>query len=169
LIYSPSIPEGTRLRLYFDQFPDTGEKVEQFKGFILGLQHSKGFQDSHLTIVKENVTEVHSHDHVLLQCLDIVLGSMAFRLNDKHKELIAGTKRRGKRTKAKEALYQFINKEIRQIFPHFNVGITTSIYGDPSNVWKRPYRHWCFTPTEFDYDKKLTKRGAKNKNPAHST
>ena len=39
-----------------------------------------------------------------MQCLDIVLGAMAFRLNDMHKEKRPDTNRRGKRTIAKEKL-----------------------------------------------------------------
>lgn len=96
--------EGTRLRLYFDQFPDTQEKVERFKGFLVALQASRKFQVANLRLAREDITEVRSHDHVLLQCLDIVLGAMAFRLNDKHKAKLLGKKRRGKRTRAKEAL-----------------------------------------------------------------
>jgi hypothetical protein len=157
LIYSEPSSEETRIRLYFDRIPDTKEKIEQFKGYILGLQHAKGFRDAHLTIAKENVTEVHSHDHVLLQCLDIVLGSMPFRLNDKYKEKIPGTKHRGKRTKAKEALYKCIYREIAQILPRFNIGMTTSVHGDLTNRWNHPYRHWCFTPKDFDYEEHLTK------------
>jgi hypothetical protein len=97
-------PEGTELRLYFDKLPDTGEKVEQFKGFLRALQHWRGFQEANIRIADENITEVRSHDHVLLQCLDIVLGSMAFRLNDRHKQRVPGKRLRGKRTRAKEGL-----------------------------------------------------------------
>ncbi len=70
LIYSEPNPEGTRLRLYFDRIPDTKEKIEQFKGYILGLQQAKGFRDANLTIAKEDVTEVHSHD----QCFTPMYG-----------------------------------------------------------------------------------------------
>jgi hypothetical protein len=34
---------GTRIRLYFHQFPDTRENAARFKGFLLGLQHNKEF------------------------------------------------------------------------------------------------------------------------------
>jgi hypothetical protein len=33
----------------------------------------------------ENITEVVSHNHVILQCMDIILGAMQFPLNDMHK------------------------------------------------------------------------------------
>lgn len=56
--------ENIRLRLYFDTFPDTAEKNEQFKGFLLGLTKTKKWET--IDIKRENITEVHSHDHVLL-------------------------------------------------------------------------------------------------------
>lgn len=161
LMHSEQNPEGTRLRLYFDRLPDTGEKVERFKGFILGLQHAKGFRDANISIAKEDITEVHSHDHVLLQCLDIVLGSITFRLNDKHKQKLPGSKRRGKRTKAKEALYKSILHEICRFYPRFNIGVTTSVHGNFSNRWIQQYRHWCFQPKDFEFDEGLTKGTAR--------
>ena len=38
------ISENIRLRLYFDTFPDTAEKNEQFKGFLLGLTKTKKWE-----------------------------------------------------------------------------------------------------------------------------
>lgn len=155
-------PYGTRLRLYFDQFPDTGEKVDQFKGFILGLRSNTVFKKARIIIKREDITEVLSKDHVLLQCLDVVLGSMSFRLNDKHKEIPTGKKRRGKRTIAKHELYKTILAEIRKIHPNFNVGITTGGGGDMKKRWKDPYLHWSFLPREREYDERLTKGRNKN-------
>jgi len=143
-----------RLRLYFDKFPDTEEKSEQFKGFLLGLTKTKKWQA--IDIRKEDITEVHSHDHVLLQCLDVVLGAMSFRLNDKHKEIPKGSRRRGKRTVAKEKLYKTILSEIRNIRPGFNIGVNTKI-GTPADRWKSPYMHWAFVPSEETFDSSLTK------------
>ena len=116
--------ENIRLRLYFDTFPDTAEKSEQFKGFLLGLTKTKKWET--IDVKRDDITEVHSHDHVLLQCLDIVLGSMSFRLNDKHKEIPKGARKRGKRTVAKEKLYKSILSEIRRIRPGFNIGPSTT-------------------------------------------
>jgi len=154
------VPEPIRLRLYFDRLPDTAEKSEQFKGFLLGLTKTKKWQA--IDIKKEDITEVHSHDHVLLQCLDIVLGAMSFRLNDKHKEIPPGATRRGKRTIAKEKLYQTILTEIRKIRPSFNIGVSTRSE-TPLERWKMPYMHWAFVPNHSDFDSDLTKRKKKAK------
>jgi hypothetical protein len=146
--------EDLRLRLYFDTFPDTAERSEQFKGFLLGLTKTTKWRA--IDIKHEDITEVRSHDHVLLQCLDIVLGSMAFRLNDKHKEKLPGSRRRGKRTVAKEKLYKTILAEIRKIHPGFNVGVSTKRY-TIAQTWEDPYLHWRFVPTQATFDSTLVK------------
>lgn len=163
------MPRGagpTRLRVYFDQFPDTGEQAAKFKGYIEALGSSPAFRDARLHLWKEDITEVDSHDHVLLQCLDVVLGSICFRLNDKHLAKPAGKRRRGQTTVAKDELRKHILAHIQRLRPNFNIGITTG--GGPEERWAMPYRHWCFRPTEFEYDSSKTKRGAK-KNPAEPT
>lgn len=146
--------ENLRLRLYFDQFPDTAEKSEQFKGFLLGLTKTKSWRA--IDIKREDITEVRSHDHVLVQCLDVVLGAMSFRLNDKHKEISKDKKRRGKRTIAKEKLYRKILSEIRMIRPGFNIGVSTKT-NSPSERWTLPYMHWAFVPNDATFDSTLTK------------
>lgn len=147
--------ENIRLRLYFDTFPDTAEKSEQFKGFLLGLTKTKKWQT--VDIRREDITEVRCRDHVLLQCLDIVLGAMSFRLNDKHKAKPAGASRRGKRTIAKEKLYKTILAEIRNIHPGFNVGVSTRTPYGLRQRWEDPYLHWKFVPNRAVFDSSLTK------------
>lgn len=164
--HMPPEEHGAHLRIYFDQFPDTGEQAAKFKGFIEALEHSKEFRGVGLRIRKQDITEVSSHDHVLLQCLDIVLGSICFRLNDKHRVKVPGSRRRGSRTVAKDNFRKFILKRIQLIRPNFNIGITTGGY--LPDRWEMPYRHWCFKPSEVDYDHAKTKGGQK-KNPAGPT
>lgn len=82
-----------------------------------------------------------------MQCLDVVLGAMAFRLNDLHKEKPEGSNKRGKRTLAKEKLYKYINKKIRETRANFNIGITTGLDGEYANIFFQPYRHWLFIPS----------------------
>ena len=169
--FIPIVDHPTQIRLYFDQFPDTHEKIERFKGFLSGLSQNRQFREANIRINHEDITEVRSHEHVLLQCLDIVLGAMAFRLNDRHKDKPPGKKRRGKRTIAKETLYKTILAEIRQIHPNFNVGVTTRTSNDPRRRWQDPYLHWCFTPRSAVFDSRLTKRRKKRdeKNPIWPT
>lgn len=143
--------EERYLRLYFDKLPDSKIKNEQFLNYIYGLQSLRSFQQANLKIRREDITEINSHDHVILQCMDIILGSMAFRLNDLHKVIPEGERQRGKKTIAKEELYKHILAHIRKIHPNFNIGITTS-KTPKEKIWELPYRHWKFTPREFTID-----------------
>lgn len=138
----------SRLRLLFDQLPDTREKCAKFKGHLAALAENRQFRAARLRFSEEDIGEVDSKGHPLLQCVDIVLGAIQFRLNQKHKEKPEGSRNRGKRTIAKERVYKHINVRIRQLRPRFNVGVNTSDDGEVSNRWHHPYRHWLFVPGE---------------------
>lgn len=157
LKYSGEGRQPVRLRLYFDRLQGTKEQVAQFKEFFLRLGLQPEFRQAGILIDREQIAEVRSHDHVILQCLDIVMGAMQFRLNDKHKEKPKDTRVRGKKTRAKEKLYRTILTRIREIRPNFNIGISTGAFGDPSNLWLDPYRHWSFLPRYRSWDHRRTK------------
>lgn len=151
---------ATQLRLLFDQLPDTLEKRSAFKGFLGGLNQWPGFRQAGVVLAPDAIAEVDSKQHALLQCIDVVLGAMQFRLNDKHKEKLPGSRLRGKRTVAKERVYKHILSRIRAIYPGFNIGISTGMRSDYANRWRDPYRHWLFIPensqvrSEFGKQKK---------------
>lgn len=149
--------EIINLRFFFDQFPDKKEKVELFKDHIMNLQDKK-FKKAKLNIKRENITEARSHDHIILQCLDIVLGSMAFRMNDKHLEKPKGSRTRGKRTIAKEELYKHIRKHICRIKPNFNIGTSTAKTEKYPHRSDLPYAHWIFKPNQSIYEPSFTKK-----------
>ncbi|WP_257834363.1 hypothetical protein [Salipaludibacillus agaradhaerens] len=129
--------------------PDTKEKNAKFRDFMYEIQNRDYFQEANLFLhSKDDIAEAKSHDHVILQCLDVVLGAMEFRLNEKHREIPEGKKRRGKPTVAKEKHYKHINARIREIYPNFNIGESTGIEGNPENKWNHPYRHWKFVPND---------------------
>ena len=90
---------------------------------------------------------------------------MAFRLNDRHKAVRPETRKRGKRTVAKEALYKAILVEIRSLAPGFNIGMTTGKRTGLASLWSDAYRHWSFKAKNAEYNAGHTKRG-KRKNPA---
>lgn len=152
--------EEVRLRINFDYLPDTKEKRSEFKRYIYRLQHQEEFKKSKIVIDKDHIAEVDSRKHYLLQCMDVVLGSMSFRLNDKHKCIPDGKSRRGKKTIAKERLYKHILSNIRKMRANFNVGITTGKDGDWQNLWAHSYRHWLFVPKGFERDENATKKNS---------
>ncbi len=154
LIYHASNPtEDTYIRLYFDKLPDTKLQNEAFKSLIYGLQGLEKFKRARLKIRMEDIVEIDSRNHPIQQCMDIILGAIAFRLNDMHREKPEGSTQRGKKTIAKEKLYKHILKQIRTLeLSNFNIGISTGIQNDLSNIWKFRYRHWKFIPKEFKED-----------------
>lgn len=143
--------QTTGVRIYFDKLPDTAEKCAAFKGFVSGLSKNHGFKDAGIVIRQDQIAEVDSKDHVALQALDIVLGAMQFRLNDKHLEKPEGARVRGKRTLAKERVYKHVNACIRQLYAgkQFNIGVSTG-RPDPAvgHEWADPHRHWLFKPKD---------------------
>lgn len=151
LRYCNETDQVLRIRLYLDRLPDTKEKAKNFKSFLSNLSKNPQFSRSKILIPEENIAEVDSHKHEVLQCLDVVLGSIQFRLNEKHLEKIPGTNRRGNRTRAKEYVYRSINRNIRKLYLGFNIGITTGVQGDITNRWKHGYRHWQFIPSPVKF------------------
>lgn len=148
LTYSNKMNEDIFLRIFFDQFPDKVENINKFKDYIYNLQHTTDFKNARLKIRYDDMVEAISHDHVILQCADVVTGAMAFRLNQLHLKKDPQTNRRGKRTIAKHKLYHYINERLDKIRPRFNIGVSTGMDSDPKNKWVHPYRHWLFKPSE---------------------
>ncbi|MEJ7611346.1 MAG: DUF3800 domain-containing protein [Ferruginibacter sp.] len=134
------------VEVFFDKLPDKKVKNDKFKSFIHGITYLPEFVESPIVIRKDSIYEVDSKDHILMQCIDVVLGAMAFRLNDLHKVIPEGKRRRGKRTVAKENLYKHIYRHISNIKPYFNIGISTGVDGDNTNRLFHKYRHWLFIP-----------------------
>jgi hypothetical protein len=148
LIYSPPMLGGARVRVYADQMPLSADQFDNFRRYVVRLTGRSEFHAKGISFAAEDVTEVVSHDHDVLQCLDVILGAMNFRLNDKHKDRPAGKGRRAAKTLAKLDVYKHINKRIRALYPHFNIGITTGHQGDVANRWHHRYRHWKFMASD---------------------
>ena len=155
--------QRTSVRLMFDELPDTLEKRARFKAYLAALDRSPEFRRSGIDLDERDIAEVDSKQHVLLQCMDVVLGAMQFRLNDKHLEKPPGKRVRGKRTLAKERVYKHILARIRAIYPGFNIGRPTSTREDITNLWHDPYRHWLFVSKHAQVRPEFAKR--KNKQP----
>jgi hypothetical protein len=152
----------TGVRIYFDKLPDTAEKCSAFKGYVAGLNSNAQFKQAGIHIRPDQLAEIDSKEHVILQALDIVLGAMQFRLNDKHKEIPVGAKKRGSRTLAKERVYKKILAEIGSTreSKHFNIGINTGDVSGVESRWSDGYRHWIFKPKEGAIRPEFSKRKA---------
>jgi len=136
------------LRIYLDRLPNDKRKRLEFRQMLRAMPHTAGFVNSPIIIRDGDVAEIRSHEHALLQCMDIILGSMYFRLNNLHLLIPEGSDQRGKRTVAKDKLYEHIIKHINDIVPNFNVNETTSIKDEtvPDCYWNQVYRHWRYIP-----------------------
>jgi len=147
-----------RVRLNMDQMPTSREETAQFRSYIEGLSKNPEMRRANVYFDRQQISEVDSKNHDLLQCVDIVLGAMAFRLNDMHLIKPEGSHRRGKRTIAKEKLYKYISARVRDAYPNFNIGESTGTQGNAANRWLHPYRHWKLVPKDHVRDMSLAKR-----------
>ncbi len=59
----------------------------------------------------------------------------------------------------KHGMY-YINAKIREIYPDFNIGISTPIK-EESDRWFQIYRHWSFKPKHHIRNLTRTKRAKK--------
>ncbi|MGB0993942.1 MAG: DUF3800 domain-containing protein, partial [Akkermansiaceae bacterium] len=105
-----------RLRMFLDRLPDTKIQITAFKEHVCRLNRTGELCESGILVEPQAISEIDSHDYILLQCVDIVLGAMAFRLNEKHLIKPPGKRIRGKRTRAKHSLYKHIYAEISAIY-----------------------------------------------------
>lgn len=143
--------------IMLDDMPISGKDNEDFKSVLYHLNQDPQFREANLHIRQEDIVEVNSKKHLPLQVMDLILGAICFRLNEKHKEKPEGSRVRGKRTIVKEKLYKHINMRIRDIMPGFNIGISTG-HRKEEDVWEQPYRHWSFKPRNYEHHTELTKR-----------
>ena len=151
------------LTLMLDQIPDKKEKSDRFKDFLANLPNTNDMVGTNISIPRHQIVDIDSRKHTLLQGLDIILGSMVGKLNEKFSEKPLEQRRRGKRTIAKEKLYKCINREIRSIYPNFNVGATTGQPNGLTDRWNHSYRHWKFVPASHEYDSSAGKKKASRK------
>lgn len=146
LKYSNKTNSPIFLRIMLDDMPLKGEDKDEFIKYIHNLTFDDGFKAANIHIRKRDISEVNSKEHLPLQMMDLILGSICFRLNNKHKVIDPQTGRRGNRTIAKEKLYKYINRKLRELKPGFNIGESTGI-GSVEDRWDYPYMHWSFKPS----------------------
>lgn len=134
------------LRLHLDKLPDSKEKNALFKEQVLELQRCAEFRAASIFMTEDQISEVDSHEHLPMQCLDVVLGAVQFYLNASHLKTPDPLSKGGNKTTAKQDLCEHICARIREIHPDFIVGETTTRAGGDMDRWRHPYRHWLFTP-----------------------
>lgn len=157
LIYSQE--KSLRIRLLIDNMPLRGTDKKDFLKAVYKLNTLKTFQKANVSIKDGDIAEVDSKKHLPLQVMDLILGAMCFRLNDKHLERdIYG--KRARRNIAKENIYKYIRNNICRIHPGFNIGQTTPIT-HIADLWNEPYLHWNFVPKNYKKIKEISKHHKK--------
>lgn len=141
-----------QLHIFLDNMPHNETTKKVFKKYLWSIQFLPTFSNANISIREDEISEVESHHHILMQYLDVVLGSMSYKLNKLNLVKDEKTGKRGKRTLAKDKLYKHILKRIRTIYPNFNIGISTGIGDQYSNSWQYPYKHWLFKPSNFEIE-----------------
>lgn len=135
-----------KIRVYLDQLPDTKEKAQRFKGYIHALEKQPNFKAIPLKFPEDQIAEIDSKEHILLQSIDLILGAMYFYLNGLYEEIPDGQAKLGKRTLAKKALFDAIYENIKKIEPNFDIAKSTKGYD--ISIFTQPYRHWLFIPKQ---------------------
>lgn len=157
LRYSNKTDKTIYLKIMLDDIPLKGEDKNEFIDYIFKLRFDEGFKKAKINIRRRDIGEVNSKEQLPLQMMDLILGAICFRLNNKHKVKDSNTNRRGKRTILKEKIYKHICSKIREIKPGFNIGESTGI-SSPEDRWKYPYSHWSFKPTSCVRDLSKSKK-----------
>lgn len=160
LRYSNNTDEKVYLKIHLDNMPLKGSDKKHFLSFLYKLNNDPDIRKANISIREGDIFEVDSKSHIPLQCMDLILGAICFRLNNKHKEKSENTGKRGKRTILKEKLYKYINSKIRELRPNFNIGISTG-YNNIEEQWSHPYRHWSFIPNNSVRDFSFSKGSKK--------
>lgn len=156
--WDPQREQGqAHVSVYLDDPPQNAKKFDNFKSYLAGLSEYPVFTAARVKIAKEDITGVSSKEHGIMQGLDVILGGMQSKLNQVHTRPHPPAKRRSKRARAKERVYEKIRERIFRLYPRFNVGVSTGVV-TITDRWDHAYRHWCFVPTGSTMDRSRAKK-----------
>ena len=125
--------ETVRLRILLDTLPVPVEDKRVFRRQLYRLNSGCVFQSGGVRVFPGDIGEVDSRDHVLLQCLDVVLGAMQSGMNAR------GYRVSGKRSLARSQLSAHVLRQVKSIHPDFHMEATTPVAAGQG--WQCFYRH----------------------------
>lgn len=158
-IFGLSLNERNNTSIRIDKLPDKKEKVAMFINWISTKEQGLRYKD---------ITEVDSAQDDIMQIVDIILGSIQFKLNKQNevKQVITskkGTlvKKTGKRTGAKIQSWNLIKARIQDLPPEtqyrfFTFGQTTGEAHSLNRIRNDLYRHWMFQAYDAKFVGKVT-------------
>ena len=134
----------------FDVLPETKNKVATFKNYLINnLTHiHEATATSKVFLSIQNIQEVDSKKHIILQMVDVIVGLIDFIVNDDQKK--------SKRWYAKHKIAEVLLSYINELHPNFDIYTTTPpLRGN--NAWLDKYKHFIY------------KKSARKKAPALPT
>lgn len=158
LRYSSEEGDTASAQVLLDNVPKNHKEFDEFKEYLSTLSSFPVWKRAGFTIDKHNIAGVDSKKHNIMQAVDVILGGVNSKLNEKHTKVVPPAKRRSKRARAKDVVYRKIKERIFELYPNFNVGASTGTANGPQDRFEHPYRHWKFIPSNATVDKTKTKK-----------
>ncbi|MDE6586460.1 MAG: hypothetical protein K2K80_07265, partial [Clostridia bacterium] len=126
------------LRLIFDDLPETKAACEKLKSYLVNnLNIVTVNRGNKVNLIAKDIEEVDSKKHMVLQCMDVIMGLVDFHLNATKEE------RESKRGQARSSVWKFILSKIYEIHENFILTDTTApIYSHKG--WRDQYKHFVF-------------------------
>lgn len=145
-------PSPLRLRLYFGSFPRTRPQISQFRRCFMQLQEDPKWAPLCLQVREQDISGVAQADHLFLQLLDLVLGSLNYRVNVATVAGLIGSRQAGTQPQAKRRLSFHVSTLFQQLQPGYNPRISTPNRDALMHFWTLPYRQWCYVPHILEED-----------------
>ena len=139
-------PSDINLHIIFDELPDKKEKNDEFKKHLIeNLNIEPQFPSHHsVSLQLENIQEVDSRKHIILQCVDVIVGLMDFFCNSYISENYLTSKKEKGRFKVLQYIFSFIHEQN----PMFEILETTPNLLSKQG-WDIKYAHYLYKPHRF--------------------
>lgn len=126
------------LRLTFDDLPETKEACKKLKTYLVNnLNIVTVDYGNKVHLVADDIEEVDSKKHIILQCMDVIMGLVDFHLN------ATEAARSSKRGQARSYVWKFVLAKINEIHENFVLTETTMpLYSHKG--WNNIYKHFVF-------------------------
>jgi hypothetical protein len=126
------------LRLIFDDLPETKEACLKLKTYLVHNLNNVSIKNGNkVHLIAKDIEEVDSKKHLILQCMDVVMGLVDFNLNATTNERVS------KRGQARQQVFKFVLSKIYELHENFIIEETTKpIYSNKG--WKDGYKHFVY-------------------------
>lgn len=131
--------ENISLRLIVDDLPETREQCNKFKRCLKdSLNNNNKINANKVNLKLDDIAEVDSKNHIILQCVDVIVGLVDFYLNSNKNEI-----KNSKRALAKLKVWNKVYENIKVIDNNFNILETTKpVFSNRG--WKKVYAHFVY-------------------------